>query len=114
MSYMYIFLGGGIGSLLRHLVGIFTLRFTNITWLGTLIVNVVGSLLLIILFRESENSLKNYEPLIKIGFLGALTTFSTFSFNIFDLIKLGRFGEASLCFSLNIFFGILIGIWMFR
>jgi fluoride ion exporter CrcB/FEX len=52
--------------------------------------------------------------LIKVGFLGALTTFSTYCLNVVDLARQNNIKEAVLVLCLNVFFGIIIGVWMFR
>jgi len=89
---------------------------TNITQipLSTLFVNVSGSFLigLLINFLESKNS---SEILIKyffvIGLLGSYTTFSTFSFEIIELLKNGKLIISTLyvaiSISLSLFFAYL-------
>ena len=69
-------IGGALGATLRFLVGQF-LRAHSFPW-ATLIVNVTGSLILgVVLFGTGDTE---RILLIGVGFCGALTTFSSFSF----------------------------------
>ncbi|PPR46838.1 MAG: putative fluoride ion transporter CrcB [Alphaproteobacteria bacterium MarineAlpha5_Bin9] len=114
IKIIYIAAGGSLGSVMRFLTSY--LLKTNITQipLSTLFVNVSGSFLigLLINFLESKNS---SEILIKyffvIGLLGSYTTFSTFSFEIIELLKNGKLIISTLyvaiSISLSLFFAYL-------
>ncbi len=109
-----VFLGGGLGASLRFFLTIMMNHFTKRLWAGTLTVNVLGCLIMFLGIKFASFHVKEFNYFMKIGFLGSLTTFSAFSFEIVDLLKTGRFGEAIAVFLLNIFFGIFIGIWVLR
>ena len=83
-------------------------------WVGTVFVNIIGCFVLFALAQWIQGEDKVLQYFWKIGFLGSLTTFSTFSYEVVMLIKLGRYFEAFLVGFLNIFFGIIIGIWILR
>ena len=112
--YLFIFLGGGLGSILRSLVYSLVSNFSLPSWAGTVLVNSVGGLLVVFLKNYFDAIPFVYQKFLKVGLLGGLTTFSTLSLDMFDLIKVGAHGEAVIAFSLNIIFGVVIGILLFK
>ena len=90
MMYLMIALGGALGALARFLVsGWFVFP------LGTLMVNVVGSFGMGLAFVAlSSRGLDRMVFFAMIGFLGAFTTFSAFSLDVFKLIEAERIAEA--------------------
>lgn len=85
-----IFVGGGIGSMLRYAVTVIvTQRFgPGFPW-ATLAINVLGSLIIGVVFELSQTRALGVTPLVRIflmtGILGGFTTFSTFSLDIVTL-----------------------------
>lgn len=79
MQYVYIFIGGALGALLRYLIS-----FLNTDGgfpIGTLIANLTGAFVMGLLTALTIAFFSNHPTLkkaITTGFLGALTTFSTF------------------------------------
>ena len=112
--YLFIFLGGGLGSVLRALVYGLVNNFSLPSWAGTVVVNSLGSLLIVFLKDYFDTIPFVYQKLLKVGLLGGLTTFSTLSLDVFDLIKVGAHGEAVIAFSLNIIFGVVVGVLLFK
>ena len=107
-SLIAIFLGGGLGALSRYGISTAVNSHTDRIWLGTLSVNVLGCAL-IFLFIKIFGYPKMTGPFVVTGFLGALTTFSTFSLEVQQLLAQGKWKEGSLVIFLNMFFGIIIG-----
>lgn len=104
-EFLAIALGGAVGALLRW--GIM-LGMTNVLResfsFGTLLVNVVGSLLIGVAFvclveriqTEGIAASPAFKSAVMIGVLGAFTTFSTFSLQTLDMLIDGRWMAGSL------------------
>ncbi|HCE3689575.1 TPA: fluoride efflux transporter CrcB [Vibrio parahaemolyticus] len=106
----FIALGGAIGACSRYLVSEFcVLLFGRGFPYGTLTVNVVGSFIMGLLIAAFESEILATEPwrqVIGLGFLGALTTFSTFSMDNVLLIQQGAFFKMGLNILLNVVLSI--------
>ncbi|EGR3002780.1 fluoride efflux transporter CrcB [Vibrio parahaemolyticus] len=106
----FIALGGAIGACSRYLVSEFcVLLFGRGFPYGTLTVNVVGSFIMGLLIAAFESEILATEPwrqVIGLGFLGALTTFSTFSMDNVLLMQQGTFFKMGLNILLNVVLSI--------
>ena len=104
--YMMIALGGASGACLRYFLSETMLKLLGRGFpFGTLTVNILGSLLMGILYGLLEKEIIAVSPaktLIGIGFLGALTTFSTFSMDSLLLLQQGHFFKMALNITLNV------------
>ncbi len=85
MAYLLVFLGAGLGGMLRHGVNQTCAHYCGIEfpW-GTLIINILGSALMGLLvgwlaFRAGEGWTQHTRLFLATGVLGGFTTFSTFS-----------------------------------
>ena len=97
-GFLVVFLGSGIGGMLRHGVGLLALRFTgaNFPW-GALVINVVGSALMglmIGLFAARSINDPELRLFVTTGLIGGFTTWSTFSLDIVTLWERGEIGSA--------------------
>jgi len=103
--------GGAIGATLRLLINNTINRsFVHSLPLGTLTVNLIGSLLIGMLFAyfHFNTSLSPHLKTFMItGILGALTTYSTFAIESFFLLESGHYGQAFANMALNLFGTIL-------
>jgi len=99
MNYiLFVALGGAAGAVARFLLG----EWVHGLWehrlpLGTLLVNVVGSAamgFLYVLLAEKMVLHPDWRGVLMVGFLGAFTTFSTFSLETVALLEAGLFATA--------------------
>ena len=113
--------GGALGAIARYLVGMaVNYHLPNHGWLATLSVNIVGCFamgIMAAILIESPSVSPAVRSFVMIGFLGALTTFSSFALDIHILLdKQGFMAGAgylitSVGLSLAMFFA---GMWLFR
>lgn len=81
---LFVFIGGGIGSVLRYGSNSI-LNLFLIGQLGTLFVNVFGSFVFGILVSIGENKSEYFNLFLLTGLLGGFTTFSQFSYDVVTL-----------------------------
>jgi len=110
MEYLYVGLGGLIGSNARYWVGGWVAERLATTFpYGTLLINVSGSLLLG--FITSYLALRTFSPnwrlFLAVGFCGGYTTFSTYTYESVRLLEQGNFLLAFLYFLGGPFVGLL-------
>ena len=89
-----IFIGGGLGSITRYGLGTYIGKQVNsiFPW-GTLTVNVIASFILGLLagfIFQRSGEFETQRMIIGIGFCGGFSTFSTFSLEIFEMIRNGN------------------------
>ena len=100
MTYLIVFLGGGLGAALRHGVNITAARLLGTGFpFATMIENVTGSLVMGLLagyfaFRGG-GGMQHWQLLLTTGILGGYTTFSTFSLDAVLLYERGAVALAA-------------------
>ncbi|MFV0470637.1 MAG: fluoride efflux transporter CrcB [Paludibacteraceae bacterium] len=102
--------GGFVGSIIRYLVSKLNTSwsFYNIP-VGTLIVNVLGSIIMGVLmgwFLKMEFVSANWRLLLVVGFCGGFTTFSAFTAESLTLLQNGHFSSAFLYVAGSVVLGI--------
>jgi CrcB protein len=103
------------GSISRYLLQQAVLRhYTTIFPLGTFVVNMIGSLLIGVIFGLAERydwMTQEWRILLAIGFCGSFTTYSTFAFDNLQLLRDANYTHliwyVLLSLSISIFF-----VWM--
>jgi fluoride exporter len=97
-TYLAIAVGGAFGAMSRYWISQSVERLNGSGFpLGTFTVNLLGSFLigvLFILFAEKLQIAEQWRPLFIVGFLGAMTTFSTFSLDALLLFQQGHYNTA--------------------
>ncbi|MGB5323678.1 fluoride efflux transporter CrcB [Lutimonas sp.] len=91
---LLVFLGGGLGSVLRFWLSVKLNNFENAIPYGTLLANVLGSLIIGIIFGYSARTgllNENHSLLLATGFCGGFTTFSTFAYENHIYLKGGDY-----------------------
>jgi len=108
-TLLLIFIGGGLGSVLRYLVGQGFQKYQFTFPLGTFVINIIGSLLigsLIGYLYKTSGDTQNLKALLVIGFCGGFTTFSAFSNESLALIQQHQIWNALLYILGSIVIGI--------
>lgn len=116
-----IAIGGAIGAVARYSLGEWVTQAlgSEFPW-GILIINVGGSLaigVLFVLLVEQALLSPVYRSFLIVGFLGAFTTFSTFSLQVLALMQNGRFLMASTYVVTSVLLSILavaVGVFVTR
>lgn len=109
MNYIFVFAGGGIGSVARFALATWLgQRWGRSVPLGTFAVNVLGSFLIgLLMTLMAERFLENpqWRLLLVVGGLGGFTTFSTFQYETGKLVADGELIYAALNIVLSVIAG---------
>jgi CrcB protein len=110
-----VVVGGAAGSLMRYVLGTAIMSRTGGRFpFGTVVINITGSFLiglLMTLLTERLSPHPNWRLLLVVGFLGGYTTFSSFEWETFGLMRDG----ARWLGLLNVVGSVVIGylaVWL--
>ncbi len=109
MPYLAVAIGGLLGALARYGVSLIVYQPNGFP-LGTLLINVTGSLFLTWFYTLTQERIHIHPHLrlaVGTGFVGAFTTFSTFTVETWTLYTSGRGLEALLYVGLSTVGGLL-------
>lgn len=113
---IFVGVGGFIGSVLRYLLTGWVYRFFNypIFPFGVMVVNIIGCFAIGFLSGLAETR-EVFSPEVRIflflGVLGGFTTFSSFGYDTFNLLRDGAFLMALINVMVQVVVGLL-GVWM--
>lgn len=112
LNVLAIFLGGGIEAVLRYLVGFNLSKYFEISLpISTFLVNIIGSFVigfLFFFFMEKTDITPALRLALTVGFCGGLTTFSTFSLEVFGMLTNHQFVQAFSYIVLSIIVCVLM------
>jgi len=121
IAFLLVFIGGGIGSMLRHAANLFGAPVVSLNIpAGTLFVNIIGSLAMGLLagwFAFRGHSDQFTRLFLTTGILGGFTTFSAFSLEAVLLLERGQTVGAALYIIASVIIaiaGVFAGIAIIR
>ncbi|WP_261841061.1 fluoride efflux transporter CrcB [Aliamphritea ceti] len=121
LQLVFVAFGGAFGALGRYWVSNHVVNNARYDLpYGTLICNVLGSFLMgvcFVLILEKARISPEMRPLLMVGFMGAFTTFSTFSLEAVTLLQEGHIMSAAVYVLLSVLLCLLAlyaGLWFTR
>jgi len=121
-NVLLVMLGGSIGALSRYGASLLAVKLfgSRFPW-GTLAVNLVGCFFIGIAFALAERGSGSIGPSMRLffvtGYLGGLTTFSTYALETTNALGAQNSMVAVLNFAANNLLGValvLLGMWVVR
>lgn len=118
MNLLYVFMGGGLGAVSR--VALTSMAPSgDKKYLYTMIVNILGSFLigLAIGLFETIGVGRQWRDMAVAGFLGGFTTFSTFAFDIVDMMQRGLWGRVMFYVVMTVGVSLMacaVGMWLVK
>jgi CrcB protein len=114
LNLLVIAIGGAIGAASRYLLSSFVLRISGTLFpLGTFVVNVIGCLVFGAIAGATTQRVQ-LAPALRLflltGILGGFTTFSSYAFESFVLVRDGQMLWASINVVGQVIAG-LVGLW---
>ncbi|UTW04990.1 fluoride efflux transporter CrcB [Amphritea atlantica] len=113
--------GGAAGALARYWVSAFLVNNAQFRLpYGTMLCNVLGSFLMgifFVLIMEKARISPELRPILMVGFLGAFTTFSTFSLEAVTMLQEGHIMSAAIYILMSVVLcmvALYSGLWFTR
>ena len=119
-SIVAISIGASLGALLRWVFALFLNASTPSVPLGTLLANLLGGFLIglaVAFFEQHQDLSPEWRLFVITGFLGGLTTFSTFSAEVTRMIQDGSLITAFTTILLHVVGSLamtFVGIYLFK
>ena len=106
-TWLYVMIGGALGSLARYLISLLALPISrDLPW-GTIGINILGSFIIgffgtLTLSQGRFPVSENMRLFVMVGICGGFTTFSSFSLQTLDLLRGGAMFRAGLNIVLSV------------
>ncbi|CAM3707903.1 fluoride efflux transporter CrcB [Xenorhabdus thuongxuanensis] len=111
-----VFIGGGLGSVLRWVISLRLNTPSSPIAVGTLMANCVGAFIIglgLAYFNKATHLDPIWKLMLTTGFCGGLTTFSTFSAEVVYLLQAGKIGWALFSILANVTGSLLMTAFAF-
>lgn len=111
MSYLWVFIGGGLGSISRYALAKSLNASGDYPW-GTLLANGLSCIILGVLLAMVSKQWLSIELrlLLVTGFCGGFSTFSTFSHEVLAFMKNTQYASAAIYMTGSLLIG-MVAIW---
>ena len=113
MSFVAIGVGATLGAWLRWGLGVWLNPLAGLMPMGTLVANLLGGYLVgvaVAVFQAQVEVSPEMRLFIITGFLGGLTTFSSFSAEVVALAQRAEYGWAMATVALHLFGSLLMTV----
>jgi fluoride exporter len=110
-AFILVFLGSGVGGVVRFSLSKFFGKYYPFFPFGTLTANLTGMFLIglfTVWFIDKNMLTSPYREMVLVGFLGGLTTFSSFGYETFLLLRENRWEALFFYLMLNLFLGFAL------